>query len=147
MGFPGGLVDAADRDDLRHTALRELQEELGIGAEAVTIVHRLPDALVINRTVLVAPFVGVLTSLPALRIDPEEVEAALDVPLRRIVAPGALHEGIEAFGALRIPTWQFDDGAIHVWGATAWMLRSLLEAVAENPNLAAALRARGITFA
>jgi len=146
IGFPGGLVDDDDAGDLLRTALREFEEELGVGRDAVDVVHRLADALVINRTVIVTPFVGVLRGRPELRVDRREVDAALVIPLARIVAPGALHEGVEAFAGLRIPTWQFDDGATHVWGATARMLRTLLEAVRDEPALRAALAERAIVW-
>ena len=144
MAFPGGLEDERDRGDLRTTALREFEEELGVSRHAVEIVHRLPDALVINRTVLVSPFVGILASLPSLFLDETELDAAVEIPLSRIATPGALHEGIETFGGFRISTWQFDDGATHVWGATARILRALLDALRDDERFRAALAERGI---
>jgi 8-oxo-dGTP pyrophosphatase MutT (NUDIX family) len=144
VGFPGGLVEADDAGDLRRTALRELHEEIGVPDERIAIVRRLPDALVINRTVLVAPFVGVIAPPLALRVDANEVAGVFDVPLARLFEPGALHEGIERYGPLRIPTWQFDFGEHHIWGATARMLRSLLETLEGDEQLRAALTERGV---
>lgn len=146
IGFPGGLVDAADRGDMRHTALRELEEELGLDAEGIVLVHRLPEAVVVNRTVQVTPFVGVVAERPVLKIDAHEVDEVLEIPLARIVEPGALHEGIEHFAGLDIPTWQFDYKRIHIWGATARILHGFLEAVAENARLRAELAVLGITL-
>ena len=146
IAFPGGLLDDADRGDLLRTALREFEEELGVGAGAAEVVGRLPDALVINRTVLVAPFVAVMASEPDLRVDRSEVDEAFIVPLATIVAPGALHEGIEIFAGMRIATWQFDYGDTHIWGATARILRSLLDAAALDAPLRSALRARGVSL-
>ena len=140
IAFPGGLADPADAGRLRRTALRELQEELGIPGEAVELVHQLPGALVVNRSVAVTPFVGVLRSLPALAIDTSEVERVYQIPLRAIAEPGAVHEGIEHYAGLDIPTWQFDYGGVHVWGATARILHGFLEAVAENERLRARLK-------
>jgi 8-oxo-dGTP pyrophosphatase MutT (NUDIX family) len=91
IAFPGGLVDAADRDDLEQTALREMEEEIGVGRDRVALVGRLPDALVINRTVLVSPFVGVVDAPLRTTLDRNEVDEAFTVPLTRIVEPGALH--------------------------------------------------------
>ena len=144
VGFPGGLVEAADGGDLRLTALRELEEEVGIPQTRVTIVHRLPDALVINRSVLVAPFVGVVDPPLELRLDYAEVEGTFDVPLARLAEPGALREQVEAFGALRIPTLALDFGPHHIWGATAWMLRSLLAALERDASLRETLIAYGV---
>jgi 8-oxo-dGTP pyrophosphatase MutT (NUDIX family) len=144
IAFPGGLVDESDAGDLRQTALREFEEELGVAAGAVDVVGRLPDTLVINRTVLISPFVGVLETLPAMRIDASEVDEAFGVPLSRIVEPGALHEGIEVFGGFRIPTWQLDVDGVHIWGATARILRSLLDAAYDDGALRDRLAAYGI---
>jgi 8-oxo-dGTP pyrophosphatase MutT (NUDIX family) len=146
IAFPGGLVDDADGGDLRATALREFHEELGVPAALVDIVGRLPDALVVNRSVLVAPFVGVLATMPPIDVDHDEVESAFAIPIAHVVAPGSLHEGFEAFAGLRIRTWQLDYGDAHVWGATAWILRSLLKEVAGDVTLRAALAARGVAL-
>jgi len=146
IGFPGGLIEAKDNDDRLRTALRELQEELGIPESGIAIVHRLPEAQLIRRGMRVTPFVGVMEVLPPLRIDADELDGAVCIPLAAILAPGALHEGIETFAGLRIPTWQFDYETTHIWGATARILRMLLEAVAENAGLRATLQRRGITF-
>lgn len=147
IAFPGGLVDKADGDDLETTALREMEEEIGVGRDRVEVVGRLPDALVINGTVLVSPFVGVLDSLPATVVDRVEVDEAFPVPLGRIAEAGALHEGIEIFGGLRIPTWQFDFEGVHIWGATARILHSLLGALErEGSGLRESLAARGVSL-
>src|SRR5580704_1227563 len=63
VAFPGGVAEAIDGGDLRATALREFAEELGVDAGRVNVVRRLPDALVINRTMLVTPFVGLLSNM------------------------------------------------------------------------------------
>ncbi len=144
VAFPGGLADEADGGDLRTTALREVAEELGADAGRVAIVHRLPDALVVNRTVLVTPFVGVLAERPALRLDDREVAAAFFIPFTAIVAPGGVHQGVEIYDDRPIPTWQFDWRGVHVWGATARILRLLLVEIENDAPLRAALAAAGV---
>jgi len=138
IGFPGGSVDPADGDDRVRTALRELHEELGVGPERVTIVGRLPDANQITNNFIVTPFVGVLHGSTALTIDATETAAVFTVPLEAVVAPGAVHPGIETMGEYAIETWVFDHGDLHVWGLTASILR---EFVTAWNNAGAALRA------
>src|SRR6185503_21317150 len=41
VSFPGGSVDAADRGDIRATALREAREEVGLRPEHVEIIGML----------------------------------------------------------------------------------------------------------
>jgi 8-oxo-dGTP pyrophosphatase MutT (NUDIX family) len=128
IGFPGGSVDAADGDDRVRTALRELHEELGVGAERVTIVGRLPDANQVTNNFIVTPFVGVLRGSTALTIDATETAAVFTVPLDAVVAPGAVHPGIETIGEYAIETWVFDHGDLHVWGLTASILHEFVAA-------------------
>jgi 8-oxo-dGTP pyrophosphatase MutT (NUDIX family) len=128
IAFPGGSADAADGDDRLRTALRELHEELGVPAERVTIVGRLPDAFQRSNNFLVTPFVGVLRSATPLTIDATETAAVFTVPLDAVVAPGAVHPGIETIGEVAIETWVFDYGDLHVWGLTASMLHEFVAA-------------------
>ncbi len=128
IGLPGGAVDPADGDDRERTALRELAEELGVPAARVTIVGRLPDAHQRSRAFIVTPFVGVLMPHTALTIDPTETAAVFTVPLAAIVAPGAVHRGVEHVGDAAVDTWLFDYGELHVWGLTAGILHDFVTA-------------------
>jgi 8-oxo-dGTP pyrophosphatase MutT (NUDIX family) len=128
IGFPGGSVDAADGDDRARTVLRELHEELGVGAERVTLVGRLPDVRQQTNNFIVTPFVGVLRSGTPLTIDATETAAVFTAPLEALVAPGAVHPGIETFGEYAVETWVFDYGDLHVWGLTASILHEFTAA-------------------
>jgi 8-oxo-dGTP pyrophosphatase MutT (NUDIX family) len=128
IAFPGGAADDADGDDRVKTALRELHEELGVPADAVTIVGRLPDANQITNNFIVTPFVGVLRSATPLTIDATETAAVFTVALEAVVARGAVHPGIETIGEYAIDTWVFDYGELHVWGLTASILREFVAA-------------------
>ena len=126
IGFPGGSVDPADGDDRARTALRELHEELGVSAERVTVVARLPDAHQRSNNFVVTPIVGVLQPATPLTIDASETAAVFTVPLDEIVAPGAVHPGIETVGKGDFDTWLFDYGDLHVWGLTARILHDFV---------------------
>jgi 8-oxo-dGTP pyrophosphatase MutT (NUDIX family) len=73
ISFPGGAVHDADAD-LSVTALRETWEEVGVRPEDVEIIGRL-DGMVTTSNFLVAPYVGVLRSVPYEFI-PSELEVA-----------------------------------------------------------------------
>ncbi len=126
IGFPGGGVDPADGDDRTRTALRELEEELGISPERVTVVGRLAEVRLRANSFVVTPFVGVLAHETPLTIDPAETAAVFHVPLATIVARGAVRPGVEQVGADAIDTWMFDVDGRHVWGLTARILRDLV---------------------
>ncbi|MGD0471933.1 MAG: CoA pyrophosphatase [Candidatus Velthaea sp.] len=128
IAFPGGSADPADGDDRVRTALRELHEEVGVAPERVTIVGRLPDARPLTNGFIVTPFVGVLRGAATLTIDATETAAVFTVPLETIIAPGAVHPGIETIGEMAIETWVFDHGDLHVWGLTAGILHEFVAA-------------------
>jgi 8-oxo-dGTP pyrophosphatase MutT (NUDIX family) len=122
IGFPGGAVDDEDEGDLARAGLRELYEEIGIPGAAIEIVGRL-DPIRQQRNIFnVTPFVAVVAPGTPLVVDYNEASAAHHVPLGAIVAPGAVHPGIEIIGEAHIKTPIFDYGGLHVWGLTANIL-------------------------
>jgi 8-oxo-dGTP pyrophosphatase MutT (NUDIX family) len=145
IAFPGGLAEDVDANDLERTARREFEEETGIAARLLTVVGQLASAVVINRSVEIAPFVALLRGPLEPKVDRNEVDAAFTIALATIAQPGALHQGIEHADGRDIPTWVFDDGSVHVWGATARILASFLAAMrGDDPALARALDAYGV---
>jgi 8-oxo-dGTP pyrophosphatase MutT (NUDIX family) len=138
IAFPGGALDEEDDGDLARAALRELHEEIGIPPAAVTIVGELPQIVQRRNIFIVTPFVGVVLPGLELVIDLNEASAAHRVPLAAIVAPGAVHPGVEIDGGRHIETYHFDYGALHVWGLTGRMLRDF---VSEYERLESPLRA------
>ena len=126
IAFPGGAVDDADGGDHARAALREVEEEVGIPPTAITIVAAMKPILQRQNVFLVTPFVGVVAAGTELVVDLNEASAAHRVPLAAIVAPGAVHDGIELIDGRRIETSHFDYGAMHVWGLTGHMLRDFV---------------------
>jgi 8-oxo-dGTP pyrophosphatase MutT (NUDIX family) len=127
IAFPGGLIDETDAD-LRATALRELEEELGIRQDRVEVVARLDDVHVIDRSARVTPFVGLIEPPLSARLDSDEIAELHLVPLREIVARDAVRRGIEVLPGREIATWIFDYRGLHIWGATGRMLEAFVRA-------------------
>jgi 8-oxo-dGTP pyrophosphatase MutT (NUDIX family) len=143
IAFPGGAVDDADDGDLARAALRELEEEIGIPPAAVTIVDRLAMIPQARNIFNVTPFVGVVAPGTPLVIDGNEAAAAYHVPLAEIVAPGAVHPGVELREGLCVKTLVFDYGSLHVWGLTGNILDAFVRRYhAAESGLRAALEAR-----
>lgn len=125
VAFPGGVRDAAD-PDLRTTALRETQEELGIPPATVDLLGCLPPVHTLTGY-WVLPLVGVLTTLPDLHPNPAEVERVLTPTLQELLEqpPRSLHVRLKkGRRSLSLPVFQAQGE--RVWGATALMLRELL---------------------
>lgn len=126
IGLPGGGVHAEDRD-LQATALRELQEEVGIAPGRVRIVGELPmlQQRVVNNFD-VTPFVAVVEE-SELTIDANETAAAFVVPLAVLLECG-LREGTVEYGQFRVQSLVLDYEGRRIWGLTARILHSFLAA-------------------
>jgi len=129
VSFPGGRTDPEDADAVA-TALREAHEEVGIAADEVEVIGRLPTYTTVTAYE-VTPVVGLLDAPRALRLDPFEVAEVFEVPLAFLMDP-AHHRrhAVEVDGLARqfisMP-WGRDlrGEPYFVWGATAAMLRNL----------------------
>ncbi|MCP3139265.1 CoA pyrophosphatase [Pyxidicoccus xibeiensis] len=138
--FPGGGRDAEDATPL-HTALRETEEELGIDRRRVRVLGMLDEVPTISMY-RVSPFVGVIPGDGQYRPSAEEVAFILEVPLAHLLDPAILRtERLEIMGAER-ELYTYTYGSHVIWGATARMLRDLLQHVTEVPELGAALGPR-----
>ena len=123
ISFPGGRQDD-DETDLRLTALREAQEEIGLPSTRVELVGALQPTPTIATNYAVHPFVGLIE--PGFQWTPSagEVEAVLEFDLARLRA---------GFGRQRLTrrgvpfrTDVYVIGEHLIWGATARMLSDLL---------------------
>lgn len=130
MSFPGGGVEAGDRD-LVATALREAGEEIGLEPEAIglRVVGQLEPFWIPVSNFRVTPVIAVAARLPAWRADPREVKAVVNAPVAAFL-PGAPIQIIERdvrkwrirYGAYALD--ELGDGPA-VWGATARFLGQL----------------------
>jgi 8-oxo-dGTP pyrophosphatase MutT (NUDIX family) len=134
IAFPGGRTDAADADATA-TALRETEEEVGIGREFVEVIGSLP----LYRTVTafdVTPVVALVRPGFTLALDAFEVAEAFEVPLAFLMDPAHHQRHVfEAEGLRReflsMPWPRADGQGDHfIWGATAAMLRNFYRLLA-----------------
>jgi 8-oxo-dGTP pyrophosphatase MutT (NUDIX family) len=128
IGFPGGAEDPLDAGDPVETALRESFEELGVGADRITIVARLPELEQHVSRFRIVPVVGIVGEVPSFTLDLEEIAAVFTVPLAAIVASGAIYEDTDATLARSRAMYAFDYEGRHVWGFTARILKSFVDA-------------------
>jgi 8-oxo-dGTP pyrophosphatase MutT (NUDIX family) len=127
ISFPGGRRDQ-DEDDLRITALREAEEEIGLPREEVRIVGALTPTPTVATSYAVYPFVGLIEPGRAWRPSAQEVEEVLELRLNDLRAVHArrrlLHRGIP----FRSDVYSVGEGLV-IWGATARIVGDLLARV------------------
>jgi len=139
IAFPGGGIDPADEGDIARTALRELAEETGIAPERVRLIGRLDDVRGRVNPFIITPFVGIVAPGPPPVPDGSETIAVFGPPLAALLAPGAVHQGVERMGAYGIETWLFDWEGMHVWGVTGRILANFVSAARSDESVRAAL--------
>ncbi len=124
ISFPGGRRDPEDRD-LRETALREAEEEIGLAPAEVRVLGELPPVSTFVTGYLIHPFVGLIPATPSWRPSPREVDAVLELPLRAL-RESRTRTPIERRG-VSFETDAYIVADHLIWGATARILDDLYE--------------------
>ena len=126
ISFPGGRQDSPE-EDLRETALREADEEIGLSPDHVDLVGALPPVGTFVTGYKVFPFVGWIEDGHTWRPQETEVAQVLELSLpdlrRGYESKRLIRKGVP----IKTPTYTADGHL--VWGATARMVESLLERV------------------
>lgn len=125
VSFPGGKFEQEDAD-LRATALRETEEEIGVHSEQIEVIGTLSELFIIASNFKVYPSVGYINQRPVFVPDAVEVESVLEVSLTQL--RDLSRRGVEkmTFGDYTIHSPYFDVEGHVVWGATAMMLSEFL---------------------
>jgi 8-oxo-dGTP pyrophosphatase MutT (NUDIX family) len=133
IAFPGGKHQPGVDESLRHAALREAHEEIGLAPSDVEVVAELDSLGTIATRFTITPFVGLLAGRPALEPHPYEVVDVFDVALSELLDPEAY---VQERWDMVFPgdSGEQLDRAIHfyllpgetVWGATARILTAFL---------------------
>jgi 8-oxo-dGTP pyrophosphatase MutT (NUDIX family) len=127
ISFPGGRQDEPD-EDLRTTALREAEEEIGLPASEVELVGALPPVGTFVTGYRIYPFVGLIRSGHEWRPQETEVAQVLEFSLRDLAAGHEMKRLVRKGVPIKTPTYTVDGHL--VWGATGRIVQSLLERLA-----------------
>jgi 8-oxo-dGTP pyrophosphatase MutT (NUDIX family) len=125
IGLPGGAIDPQDGGDLWRTALREMEEEVGVSPVRVEHVWTFPTVRPRVTPFDVTPYVAIVAPGP-LRIDPSETAAVFTVPLGTIVSE--LRDDTIDYASIRIETTLLDYEGRRIWGLTGRVLRMFVDA-------------------
>jgi 8-oxo-dGTP pyrophosphatase MutT (NUDIX family) len=124
VSFPGGLLDEGETPVA--AALRETFEEIGIVSSDVEVIGALPPVNTSVSGILVIPFVGMVERPPAFTVSDAEITKVLSFP---VVTLARIEREVEypREGGGTWRGWDYELEEEVVWGATGWMLHSLLE--------------------
>jgi 8-oxo-dGTP pyrophosphatase MutT (NUDIX family) len=127
ISFPGGRQDEPD-EDLRTTALREAEEEIGLPASEVELVGALPPVGTFVTGYRIYPFVGRIPPGRVWTLQESEVAQVLEFSLPDLVAGHEMKRLVRKGVPVKTPTYTVDGHLI--WGATGRIVQSLLKRLA-----------------
>jgi 8-oxo-dGTP pyrophosphatase MutT (NUDIX family) len=125
ISFPGGVFDEGD-DDLRKTALREAREEIGLNENDARVIGVLDDIVTVTQFI-VTPFVGLIPYPYPFQLSEIEIEELIEVPLASLLDKSCFSERVIDEGDQKRLVYNYQYGRHAIWGATALMLKQLLE--------------------
>ena len=126
IGFPGGKYEEIDTT-LEFTALREMEEEVGVRAAFVEVLQRFTPVFVPPSNFIVVPYLGVCTSDVCFVPDRREVADLIEIPLSFLLDQELTQEfNVQTSYAeeINVPAIMYKEHII--WGATAMMLSELI---------------------
>ncbi len=126
ISFPGGRRDEGETD-LRATALREAEEEIGLPIDAVEVVGALQPTPTIATGYAVYPFVGLIEPGHAWTPSAREVAEVIELPLQALKAGYDRRRLVRRGLPIRTDTYVVGDHMI--WGATARILSDLFDRI------------------
>lgn len=129
VSFPGGAAEETDIN-LAQTACRELEEEVGIPEDSVTILGRMSDLPTIT-SFIITPVVGVIPWPVQLNPNPIEVARVFSIPLCWLADPTHYAERLYRLqDGTEHPVIYFDEynGEL-LWGVTARIVLNFLEKI------------------
>ncbi|MGH2823870.1 MAG: NUDIX hydrolase [Thermoleophilaceae bacterium] len=127
ISFPGGRQDSPE-EDLRATALREAEEEIGLAPDDVRLVGALPPVGTFVTGYRIFPFVGLVEARRVWTPQESEVTQVLELALADLVLGHEMKRLVRKGVPIKTPTYAVDGHLI--WGATGRIVQSLLDRLA-----------------
>ncbi|MBD79335.1 MAG: coenzyme A pyrophosphatase [Crocinitomicaceae bacterium] len=123
VSFPGGKVEPSDKN-LAETALREFEEEIGVGTSSVEVLGELSSLIIPPSGFQVFPYVGFLDQPIVPQPDPTEVAGIVETSITNLFDSRnkrveMVNSSVKGF-KLKAPCYVIDNNII--WGATAMIL-------------------------
>lgn len=131
FSFPGGIVEKSDENEMA-AALRETEEEIGIKRDDILILGVLPTELTAVSYFLIYPFVGVINPSASFKINHEEINRILEVPLDELVSMKNVRQDVFEHAGNKFNVYFYDYYGDVIWGATARILKQFLDLIRDR---------------
>jgi len=127
VGFPGGKIEPEDQD-IKETALRETEEEVGVLSTQIEVLKKLTEIYIPPSDFFVQPFIGITKITPNFVPQEDEVETLIEVPLAHFMDDNVIISKTLTTSyatQIEVPAYHLNNHV--VWGATAMMLSEVRE--------------------
>lgn len=121
ISFPGGKIDAKDRD-AADAALREAEEEIGLDRADAKILGYLP-AYLTGTNYLITPVVARVKPRRPFVANPREVRDIFEVPLNQLMEPQNFGSYLVERAGKSHTTWRILHKDKLIWGITGNLTR------------------------
>jgi 8-oxo-dGTP pyrophosphatase MutT (NUDIX family) len=128
ISFPGGRLDDKDKNRLE-TALREVEEEIGIPSYEINVVGALDDAISITNFHIV-PYVGVIPFFCPYSFNKSEIDEIILIPLSFFLHQPKME--IYRKGNIVKENFIYDYKGNIIFGLTAFLIKNLVEILLES---------------
>ncbi len=130
ISFPGGVYQEGD-GSLVSTALRECAEEIGLAADKVEVLGELDDIATITSSYIISPFVALIPWPYQFKVNEEEAEEIVEVPISALLDKGCLRQETEIIDGQAVTSYFYHYQGRVIWGATARILNQFLDIFAQ----------------
>lgn len=127
IAFPGGKIDASDDTPL-DAALREADEEIGLGADYIEPVGYL-DLYLTTLGYRIVPTLARIRPGFSLTINRAEVDDTFEVPLAFLMEAANHQQHSREWQGMTRTYYAIPFGERYIWGVTAGILRNLYERI------------------
>lgn len=123
--FPGGLWEEGD-DNYYVTALRELNEELGIASDRINLIKELNTQKTLLGSII-HPWFASIEAVHPYQLNYQEVVRLISIPMALVQDDTNYKDLMVERGGLRYVTCEFTANKEWVWGATAHIMKQLVK--------------------
>lgn len=125
VGFPGGKVEKTDKD-LKETALRETEEEIGVPIKKIEVLKELSPIYIPPSNFMVYPFLGISKNNLKFVKQDSEVETIIEVSIDDLLNDDSVTKiKVSTSYDRKVEVPAFLLNGYEIWGATAMILSEI----------------------